>query len=241
MGGDLFKAVFVAREQPGYRTEAIATIVVDRVCGMYALLLVASAALWLSGFASINGTMASIAYSTYLLTLIGTIGLLFVMTPALVHTSVARRFSELPRIGPLFERLFVSVRQYQNSKPELIVIGLLSVAVHGLLAVGIYLVSRAFFIGIPSLAEHFVISPLACVAASIPITPGGLGTYELAMTELYALTNPTDGPGRGVVVALFFRFATILAAGVGVVFYWLRHREVMQVLREAEEQAGSVA
>ena len=40
VGGDLFKAFFIAREQPGRRTEAVATVVVDRIVGLYGLLLV---------------------------------------------------------------------------------------------------------------------------------------------------------------------------------------------------------
>ena len=42
LGGDLFKAVFIAREQPGKRTEAVASVLIDRVVGLYAMLLVAS-------------------------------------------------------------------------------------------------------------------------------------------------------------------------------------------------------
>ena len=38
VGGDLFKAFFIARDQPGRRTEAVATVVVDRLVGFYALL-----------------------------------------------------------------------------------------------------------------------------------------------------------------------------------------------------------
>ena len=43
VGGDLFKAVFIAREQHGRRTEAVATVIIDRMVGMYSLLLVATA------------------------------------------------------------------------------------------------------------------------------------------------------------------------------------------------------
>ena len=49
VGGDLFKAFFIAREQPGRRAEAVATVMVDRVVG-YALVLLTSAVIWLVGF-----------------------------------------------------------------------------------------------------------------------------------------------------------------------------------------------
>ena len=42
-----FKAVFIAREQHGKRAEAVATVVIDRLIGLYVLFVVASvAALW---------------------------------------------------------------------------------------------------------------------------------------------------------------------------------------------------
>ena len=44
VGGDLFKAVFIAREQHGKRAEAVATVVIDRVIGLYVLFFVASVA-----------------------------------------------------------------------------------------------------------------------------------------------------------------------------------------------------
>ena len=240
VGGDLFKAVFIWREQPKYRAEATATILVDRACGMYALLLVTSAGLWLSNLAANNKVIASIAYFTYVLTIVGTIGVLVVMTPQLVQSSLAERTTQLPKIGPALRRLIYAVRQYQNSKPRLFLVGLVSLSVHILVAIGIYCASRGLYYDIPTLAEHFVISPLACAVGTLPLTPGGLGTFELAMDELYSLVSPSGDKGPGLVVALCFRLSSIIAAGIGVYFYWLRHREVMQVLHEAEQQAGEL-
>ncbi len=54
---------------------------------------------------------------------------------------------------------------------------------------------------------------------------------------MYDLLSSPDTQGRGILVALLVRLAIILVAGIGVVFYWLNHREVQQLLREAERQA----
>jgi uncharacterized membrane protein YbhN (UPF0104 family) len=89
----------------------------------------------------------------------------------------------------------------------------------------------------PPMLVHFVISPLASVAGALPITPGGLGSFELALSYLYDLFSPADAQGRGIVIALLMRLAIILVAGVGIIFYWVNHREVRQLLREAEKLA----
>ena len=86
-----------------------------------------------------------------------------------------------------------------------------------------------------AMIDVFVISPIACVAGAIPLTPGGLGTYEAAMFYLYNLVSPENEQGRGIFISFVFRIGTIIVAGIGMVFYWLHHREVMQVVHEVEE------
>jgi uncharacterized protein (TIRG00374 family) len=49
VGGDLFKAVFLAHGNRGRRAEAAVTVVVDRLIGLYALFLVGATAILLSG------------------------------------------------------------------------------------------------------------------------------------------------------------------------------------------------
>ena len=44
IGGDLFKAIFAAKDSPGRRTEAVATVVVDRLVGVLMMLTLASVA-----------------------------------------------------------------------------------------------------------------------------------------------------------------------------------------------------
>ena len=45
VGGDLFKAIFLAKEYPGRRTEAVATVMVDRLLGLLMMMVLASAAI----------------------------------------------------------------------------------------------------------------------------------------------------------------------------------------------------
>jgi uncharacterized membrane protein YbhN (UPF0104 family) len=45
LGGDLVKTIFLARKQPKRRTEAVASTVIDRIIGLYALFVLASIAI----------------------------------------------------------------------------------------------------------------------------------------------------------------------------------------------------
>jgi uncharacterized membrane protein YbhN (UPF0104 family) len=233
----LFKAVFVAREQTQRRAAAIATIIVDRACGLYGLLVMTTIALVISNVSSISTQIATIARGTYLLTAAGAIVIVLVLSPAFANSRLARKLTEVPKIGHLLARLLAAVRLYQRQWPVLVAVGFLSLAVHGLLALGIYLTARGIYTQTPPMAEHFVISPLSSVAGALPITPGGLGSFELALSYLYDLFSPADAQGRGIVIALLVRVAIILVAGIGIFFYWHNHREVQLLLREAERAA----
>ena len=50
VGGDLLKAWMLAREKPGNRAKALASVVVDRIVGLYVLFLVAAAGVFVTGF-----------------------------------------------------------------------------------------------------------------------------------------------------------------------------------------------
>ena len=49
VGGDLVKAVMLDHEHPQHRAKAVASVLVDRVIGLYVLFIVASAAILLTG------------------------------------------------------------------------------------------------------------------------------------------------------------------------------------------------
>jgi hypothetical protein len=236
VGGDLFKAVFVARQQTARRAAAVATIIVDRACGLYGLLIVTTIALLTSDISTISPQVAVVAKGAYFLTAAGAIVIGMVVTPPLANSRAARRLTEVPRIGRLFARLLAAVLLYQRRWPVLVAVGLMSVVIHALLAVALFLVARGVYLDPLPLYQHFVISPLSNVAGSLPITPGGLGTFELALSYLYDLFSPPGAQGRGILIALLMRLTIILVAGIGIFFYWQRHGEVQQLLRQAEQE-----
>ena len=102
VGGDLFKAVFIAREQPGRRTEAVATIVLDRVIGIFALMLLACGAVALLDFQNAGPEVIWLARAAIALTVVGLVGGgLVVFWPGLTDIKLVRRCQAIPKIGPI--------------------------------------------------------------------------------------------------------------------------------------------
>jgi glycosyltransferase 2 family protein len=111
----------------------------------------------------------------------------------------------------------------------------LGISVHTLLTFALYLAAVAILPDAPSLGSHFIIVPLSMVAGALPFTPAGLGTFEVAMDQLYLLV-PVPPCSDGILVAMAYRLMTIVIAMVGVGYYWTSRREVRQLLDEAEHQ-----
>ncbi len=239
VGGDLFKAVFIAREYHGRRAQAVATVVIDRIVGLYGLFVVASGAvlingLWKSPSASVRG----VAYGTLLGTLIGAIGILMLLIPGSTNGRFSEFLGNLPRIGSVFRQLIGAVRMYRTRLGSVALALAISVFVHLLTVCGFYVVGMAIPGASPTLAEHFVIVPLAMVVSAVPITPGGLGTFELSIAELFATMSATPvSESRGLLVSLVYRIITIIIAMIGVGVYAVTRREVSEVMHEAEAEA----
>ena len=79
VGGDLFKAVFIARQQPGRRTEAVATVFLDRIIGIYVLFVVASATILLSGVSKSGAAVKAVCDFALLVTGLGTVGVVLAL------------------------------------------------------------------------------------------------------------------------------------------------------------------
>jgi hypothetical protein len=236
VGGDLFKAVLIARQQRTRRLEAVATIAVDRMIGMYGLLVVASL-----GFLAWAGLGAQreiqiIGYVTLLVTALSTIGILLVLVPGIPRAVVARKLEKVPKIGRGIERLFLAWGMYRRQKGLLVAMGLISLTVHALVAVAVYLAASALYAEVPSIFEHLIICPVATVVGALPISPAGLGTFEVAMRFLYDQV-PADGSGqgKGLVVALCWRVVQIIVACAGAAFYWRNRRRAAEAFDEADQ------
>ena len=235
VGGDLFKAFFIAKEQPGRRAEAVATVAMDRVVGLFALLLVTSTAILVTGVADADWKVRAICDFTLVVTAVAIAFVVLMLVPRFRRGRMVHAITRIPKIGPTLERLIAAVGVYREKRLVLASTVGMSVFVHVSLPVAIYLAAIAIFDQPPTMAEHLILVPLAMCAGALPLTPAGLGTFELAVSELYKLL-PVQPNDDGIIVALVYRLMTVLVAVVGAVYYWSSRREVSEILEEAERE-----
>ncbi len=238
VGGDLFKAIFIAREQPKRRAEAVATVFVDRLIGLYALLVIASVSILVTGLVwAPQPKIRTLSYVTLLSTGIGGILVLMVLIPGFTSGAVSEALGAIPRVGPTIRRLIMAVRIYRSKPAVLLGAGALSVVVQSLATVGVYLVGLGLPGRVPSLGAHFVIIPLAMVSGLLPLPFMGLGAFEAVVEYLYRHLpgNAVIAEGQGLIVSLGYRVVTIAIAAVGACVWLASRREVAELIHEAKE------
>ncbi len=242
MGGDLFKAFFIAREQPGRRVDAIASVVVDRVVGFYGLLLVASTAIVLFTWRETTDEIATICRIVFGVTIAVTIAMPVVIAVGLANKWAAKILTNIPIIGHLVRNVLAVLRRYLVRPAALLAACVASVVTQGLVCGAVYLTARSIFTDVPTLGEHFFIVPLSEAAGALPITPSGLGTFDYMLKYLYESMS-TIRHDLGMGVALAFRLMEIGIAVIGAGYYIACRRnvdEVMQAASSAGKTEGDV-
>lgn len=208
-GSDVYRGVATGRSRAGHRVGIVASILADRVLGLYALFCVAAcAATATPGMERWQAVRAASLPLLWGAVLVGGVvivaSLFFQLGPILAWTR------HLPVVHRLVVPMLAAVERFRSS-PGVILLGVASgMAVHALSAVGMWLIARGLGLPHPTLAEHCLIVPLATCTGLLPLPMAGLGAAELVVDGLYQTAIP-DAAGAGLVAALVGR-----TLGVGI-------------------------
>ena len=103
VGGDLFKAIFLVRRSPGEKIPAIASVVVDRGCGLFGLLLLVSIGLLIrsdSDSFQFNGVgISEIKWMVGTLLVVGTAVLCTLVFGGKIVDRMISRAASIPFVG----------------------------------------------------------------------------------------------------------------------------------------------
>lgn len=235
VGGDLVKAVLLAREQER-RTVAVATVLIDRIIGLYGLILLggfATAIFW----GDVQKLPALRRMGTFTLALVAgsTVALVILFSLAVQHGRLADWVSRLPIVGGMLREAMGAMAVYRSKWPVLIVTTVMSVVGH----VGFVLALRcgmaAVAPALPPARVHFMIVPLGLMVGAVPLTPGGAGPVEAVMQWLFDSIEQ-DG-ALALLMMLAFRGMQVLVAIVGMLYYLASRRETRRALAEATKRA----
>lgn len=224
VGGDLFKAILVAKEKRSKRPEAVASVLLDRAIGLLGLIILAWLSILVFADESLPPLILNIGRAAgIVMTLSITALLIAVYSGQWFERLIDWGEHRIPFLGEPLARMARCVRLLRkrvSTIPNLIV-G--AVAVHSLLTLSVCFVSWGIYPVTPTLQQHFMVVPPSMAAGAIPIAPGGIGVQEGAIAGLFKLLPNLPETYSAILVATVYRLITVAIAGIGVVYYLASH------------------
>ena len=246
VGGDLIKMGYVAREAPDRRSEAILTIVLDRILGMLGLFLVASVLVLISlDFLVRLGREHRILQLAAFLVGVGSLGgvvalVLLAFHDRLVRLPGIRTFcawgdDHLPgAVTDIVGRIVRALDLYRD-RPGVVAAGTgVSVGVHSLLALSFVTIGQALGETALSLREYFLATQVANAAAAIPVTPAGLGARDAVAALFFEAMGAASGRA-GAIPVLFTCVMVGWSLVGGIVFVFSRSGQLKTTPSAARE------
>ena len=242
VGGDLLKAYYIARSQPTRRAAAVATVLADRLVGLFGLVWFSAAFggwFWLAGDPLVAGNdylkgIIRVCAALVAATVVGwaVLGLL----PQRRADWFAGRLGGIPKLGRTLAEVWYAVWTYRQRPRVIYAVVAMTAVVHVGFVFLYHLAVRVFAAVAPAtIPEHFVVVPIGNIAQAFVPAPGGVGGGEAIFGYLYTLL---DRPKEtGVVGRLTMR---VCEWGIGIVglVVFLRMRNELPAVEEDAAAEG---
>jgi hypothetical protein len=230
-------------------TEALTTVFVDRVVGLYGLVLLAGLVCLFFDPSSLrtgDATEQAIVHNLCRIApwgaLVGTIALGVMMIPGVTTWAAWDALASIPKAGRLFEKLVRSMRMYRRTPASLFTAIGVSLLIHVLNATTFYCISlalpayvedagRTIAVAKPSLLAHATAALLAMATGALPV-----GALEVVFNVIYRGVSSPRMPGQqGFLIVLAYRLLQMCVALIGLYYYLAGRREVDELMHEAKE------
>lgn len=213
-GGDLFRMYHIYRQGHGAAV-AVSPIVTERAVGLLCMITVATAAIFKFG----GDIQVLHPLRTVLLWILvcGFGGITITYFPATYYTfhRVLERWNRFHPIAGLL-RITEAIHTYLNHPGLLASLVAVSLMLQGL-QIGIFMILGAGVGASLGATQYVFIVPMVLVAASIPVTVGGLGVREAAAITLFVSAGMSQE--NAAVVALLFIPVLVLSGLPGLWFF----------------------
>jgi len=217
-GGDVVKAWYAAR-RTGRTTKAVVSVLVDRLVGLFALVLFAAAVLFLGPTREGFGVPRIFVGSVLGAAALGGVVVLSRRVRRTLGLSALLRRLPFQRV---WAEVDAAVRLYRGHPGSLALGLLVSLFNHAGTCVCAYLLARALGLEEVRLVDVMALLPVVSLLSAVPLLPGGWGVGELAFAYFFAPVGVA--PSEAVAWSVVFRLA-VLASGLPGAVLWLLARE----------------
>jgi uncharacterized protein (TIRG00374 family) len=229
VGGDLIKAAYLVQMKIR-KTQAIASMAIDRIVGLLGLFVLAGIAggfAWQLAPTDVRGLIVAawVAVGVGISVLAVVFSRMFTsLFPQLMvgHSRLSLIVAELREMSTTYRGRLEVVASATG----------LSLCTHGLSVVAFYLVGMMLFPAMATtLVQHFLMVPLTLFTMAVPLPFGALGLTEEVGQQLFKLV----GHPSGAVAMMGFRFLMYAGGLCGACVYLWKFKEVRGLSASAHQ------
>ncbi len=198
VSGDLVKAVAISKRFPQSKLRAVSSIILDRVLGMGALVVLATLGFWIAGGPNLNvlpGARIVFTSLGWMLTLLSVVGVTGLLLGPWVVDRVGPWIDLKTRPVPSLNEIYRAVESYKSNWRSIWICFGISIVNHSLILVVMYCIGVLSF-GDP-LAEldagTFALTTLLGQSTlALPIAPMGVGVGQVAYSTLFQMAGASS-------------------------------------------------
>jgi len=228
VSGDFLKMAYAAKRAPNRAAEAVLTIMLDRVMGLLGLFVVAGVMVvvclgWILGLSGEFRVLQAGIFAVGLGSFGGALGALLIeFRERLIRIRVVSWGIDMGRrwlpaaVTHIIARFVTALDLYRHHRRTVLQALLISIVIHTGLGLNLYCVGRALHVEQLRARDYLLATQVANTVASVPVTPGGLGTRDATVAFCFkALGANAEKTGAiPLVFSLIIAFWGIVGAGV---------------------------
>jgi len=209
--GDVFKAYFTSLHTEK-KTEAVTTIVIDRIVGLGSLLLVVAL---ITTFSGPDSRLAQ--FRPYMLSMlgIGVAGLLAYLSPVVRRRLLPKRLLRRLPMQEQLKRMDETARTVADRKTIVVMSVVITIMLQALAMAAYFTVARSvgLIANLGNVLEYYSCFYVGSIIQALPGPPQGLGTVELAYRYFFA---PFGTASQIICVAFLIRLVVLTSALPGL-------------------------
>jgi uncharacterized membrane protein YbhN (UPF0104 family) len=247
VGGDFIKAAYLVRMHVR-KTQAVASMVIDRIVGLLGLFVLAAVA-GAEAWAMASSDVRKLILASWIMTGLGFLALAVIFTQAISRFFPGLRSSRHSRLGLIMTELSTMSSTYRRRLDVVFGALALSVLGHTLNVLAFYLMGKMLFPEVvtpsgelipgmtTSLGEHFLMVPLTLFTMVVPLPFGALGVSEGVGKQIGKLVNHPNG----ALAMLGFRVLMYACGLIAACVYLFNIREVRSLTASAHRLEEEMA
>lgn len=239
VGGDLLKMVYVRKHAGPRHAEAVLSILVDRILGLLGLFVVALLSLpfvW-TELQQASGNIQGLVAFVVLVAVAGGSAVALVLSrdfwlPLALKNGIRSWAGRFPlKLVKMVGRVVRSLDLYRTQPAELLKALAISAFIHTLATVSVMSIGQAFRVEGLAPRNYFIGVQVANTVSAIPITPGGLGSRDIVLSEFF---KAAGADSRADLIPPVQSFVLVFWSLLGGLIFITDRSGLAQVVEEKE-------